>query len=122
MKKIIIGLIIAGRLMVSTAHADQTTLLLYNYCKESKPDSISYCEGHISAWVDGFVLGAGVVAQKYGKDWEAERSFCLPDSGGPGMQLRLVFVKWVEQNPEKILLPWDMSVFSAMQASFPCDH
>lgn len=47
--------------------------------------------------------------------------FCAPDNSG-NKQLALVYVKWANENPEKLHDPMGFAALNALREAFPCDQ
>ncbi len=91
-----------------------TSLLLLQSCQKGEATSDRWI---CLAYVRGFAEGVGSYRNLINAP--AHSYACVPESVQPD-QLRLVFVKWALENPEKLHWPARNGVFTALLKNFHC--
>ena len=115
------ALALMGSDLLKACH--ETIRLLDN--PESRHSSCSDCEGapdkvSPKAQCYGFVTGARLLGSLYEDKPPEARLFCIPH-GVKNEQLARVYLKYLEQHPEKIHLNASSLLIECFTISFPCD-
>jgi Rap1a immunity proteins len=84
---------------------------------------LRHCDGANKAFCYGYVLGTidTIAAFQVGLGANVT-AICFPADGVSAEQARLITVKWLRNNPEKLHVEAGVLVFSAMGEAFPCEN
>jgi len=91
--KIILGVLIAGMLLVPSAKATPTAGGLLELCSSSKEVEVATCLGYVAGWVDA-LNGTNLAFDK------GEVSTVILADGVTNSQIIRVFIKYMSAHPE----------------------
>lgn len=123
MKRSVIPVFVAAILFLAEANAfasstERTDELLWQ-CEGKQPTVAAAWIGQLSCarYIDGILDMHSIMT---GGANAALPLFCLPSRGVSVDQAMKIFVKWANNNPEKLHTTARISVVLAMSRSFPC--
>lgn len=107
---------IACLFLIGSARAEEdlrTTGKMLEFCRGIPAAQRAYQEAICVGRIDGFE--AGFTAHS---TW-TRVGICIPDKTTK-RQVKAVFVKWAEQNPETWNEPWGLSLVNSLIDAWPC--
>lgn len=94
------------------AHSNQLFFnggILYNICRDSNPVNQGACEGYILSVNDNI----------YSHEYKIDYAICFPKGVTPS-QLRLQFIKYIENNPKEMNISANILVIKSLLKEYSC--
>jgi Rap1a immunity proteins len=116
----VVAVVVLSLLCCGNARANATSgEELLQKCKtESANYGSGFCHGFIAAVLDTLTMWEA--SDSYEKrTHDKDVRFCLPAEVTNG-QIVLVFVKYLEDHPEKLHMPANLLLVEALRKAFPC--
>lgn len=118
---IFVGVVLLSLILPGKAGAQATTgNEIQSKCKQLLNDNESFSSGFCAGFVDGVVDSQDM--------WEASdkmqnrshvQSFCLPGKSTNGQLVR-VFIKYLDDHPERLNEPAALLLVESLRKAFPC--
>lgn len=107
---------IATLLIALPSYAQLTGLMLEEWCSDEKAQEYSLCAGYFAGYDD-----ASNVWRNLAEEAEKKHGAMFCTRGANREVLQRVWLKYIEENPEKLEMPPRWSLAWALNEAYPCD-